>query len=95
MPCETLVLVLGDQLSLTSSALDRITSDGDRVLLLEVRDEANYVPQHKIRIVLFSQRCGNFAMNCANVDTMSNTHNSTILKIAARSKTSWGAGCTS
>ncbi len=53
MPCETLVLVLGDQLSVTSPALRRATSDSDRILMLEVREEAAYVPQHKIRLVLF------------------------------------------
>jgi deoxyribodipyrimidine photolyase-related protein len=53
MPCETLVLVLGDQLSLSSPALERVTSDNDRILMLEVRQEADYVPQHKIRLVLF------------------------------------------
>ncbi len=53
MTCQTLVLVLGDQLSLTSAALDQIASENDRVLLLEVREEADYVPQHKMRLVLF------------------------------------------
>ena len=53
MKCETLVLVLGDQLSVISPALKRVCSDNDRILMLEVREEAEYVPQHKIRLVLF------------------------------------------
>ncbi|MEO1159503.1 MAG: cryptochrome/photolyase family protein, partial [Pseudomonadota bacterium] len=53
MPCETLVLVLGDQLSVTSPALRRVTSDDDGVLMMEVHEEATYVPQHKIRLALF------------------------------------------
>lgn len=53
MKCETLVLVLGDQLSVISPALKRVSSNNDRILMLEVREEAEYVPQHKIRLVLF------------------------------------------
>ena len=39
MTCQTLVLVLGDQLSLTSAALDQISSQNDRVLRREAQED--------------------------------------------------------
>ncbi len=48
-----LVLVLGDQLHKDSAAFDNFDSDRDAVLMLEARHEAEYVPQHKSRLVLF------------------------------------------
>jgi len=53
MPCDSLILVLGDQLSLQSPALERARSNAARVLMLEVDEEADYIPQHKIKLVLF------------------------------------------
>lgn len=53
MPCKNLILVLGDQLSLQSPALRQARSGSAKVLMLEVDQEANYIPQHKIRLVLF------------------------------------------
>lgn len=61
MPCDSLVLVLGDQLSLHSPALRRARSDSARVLMLEVDQEANYIPQHKIRLVLFFSAMRHFS----------------------------------
>ncbi len=48
-----LVLVLGDQLDAESSALDGFDPARDTILMMEVGEEATYVPQHKIRLVLF------------------------------------------
>ncbi len=53
MGCNNLVLVLGDQLWLESPALEYAKSEDDRVVMIEVAEEARYVPQHKIRLVLF------------------------------------------
>ncbi len=48
-----LVLVLGDQLQADSAAFDNFDSKQDAVLMVEARHEAEYVPQHKSRLVLF------------------------------------------
>ncbi len=48
-----LVLVLGDQLDAESAAFDGFDPACDAVLMMEVREEATYVPQHKIRLALF------------------------------------------
>jgi (6-4)DNA photolyase len=48
-----LVLVLGDQLDRHSAAFDGFDAEKDAVLMMEVAEEASYVPQHKIRLALF------------------------------------------
>lgn len=48
-----LVVVLGDQLDAASAAFDDYDTDNDAVLMVEVEEEASYVPQHKVRLVLF------------------------------------------
>ena len=48
-----LVVVLGDQLDRRSAAFDGFDKDADAVLMMEVAEEASYVPQHKIRLALF------------------------------------------
>lgn len=50
---RNLVLVLGDQLDRDSAAFDRFDDATDAVLMMEVEEEASYVPQHKARLVLF------------------------------------------
>jgi len=50
---RNLVLVLGDQLDSESAAFDGFDPSQDAALLIEAREEATYVPQHKIRLVLF------------------------------------------
>lgn len=50
---RNLVLVLGDQLSAKAATFDAFDPKQDAVLMLEVSEEATYVPQHKIRLVLF------------------------------------------
>ncbi|NKW92026.1 cryptochrome/photolyase family protein [Rhodobacteraceae bacterium R_SAG9] len=50
-----LILVLGDQLSLTLSALRDANKDRDVILMAEVAAEASYVPHHKKKVAfLFS-----------------------------------------
>ncbi len=58
-----LVLVMGDQLDLRSSALEGVDKEADAVLMLEVKDEASYVPQHKSRLVLFFSAMRHFRDN--------------------------------
>jgi deoxyribodipyrimidine photolyase-related protein len=48
-----LVLGLGDQLDRESAAFDGFDPHADAVLMMEVAEEAEYVPQHKIRLALF------------------------------------------
>ena len=48
-----LVVVLGDQLNADSAAFDGFDRECDAVLMMEVAEEARYVPQHKIRLALF------------------------------------------
>ncbi len=50
---RTLVLVLGDQLSLASPALAGFDHEHDAVLMIEAPGEATHVWSHKARIVLF------------------------------------------
>jgi deoxyribodipyrimidine photolyase-related protein len=57
-----LILVLGDQLSLDSSAFDRFNANEDAVLMMEVAEEATYVPQHKLRLALFFSAMRHFRL---------------------------------
>ena len=50
---RNLVIVFGDQLSEDLKAFDGFDPQNDGVLMMEVEEEATYVPQHKIRIALF------------------------------------------
>ena len=52
-PIRCLVLVLGDQLSRDSHAFDGFDRAADRVLMMELAEEASFVPQHKQRLLLF------------------------------------------
>ena len=61
-----LVLVLGDQLDHRSTALEDFDADCDAVLMAEVDEEAQYVPQHKIRLVLFFSAMRHFRDALAN-----------------------------
>lgn len=55
-----LILVLGDQLSLSLSSL-RQRLDDDCVLMAEVHQEAEYVPHHQLKIVLLFSAMRHFA----------------------------------
>jgi deoxyribodipyrimidine photolyase-related protein len=48
-----LVVVLGDQLDCASAAFDGFDPSSDAVLQMEVREEATYIPQHKLRLAFF------------------------------------------
>ncbi|MFN0263136.1 cryptochrome/photolyase family protein [Tepidamorphus sp. 3E244] len=50
---RNLHIVFGDQLSDRLQAFKDFDADKDAVLMMEVEQEATYVPQHKIRLVLF------------------------------------------
>ena len=61
MPESRLVLILGDQLSPAISALEAAERERDRVLLVEVRDEATYVRHHKKKIAFLFSAMRHFA----------------------------------
>lgn len=61
MPTATLRLVLGDQLSRGLSSLSDLDPDRDRVLLVEVWDEATYVRHHKKKIAFLFSAMRHFA----------------------------------
>lgn len=50
---RNLIVVFGDQLNADSAAFDGFDSERDAVVMMEVREEAIYTAQHKIRLVLF------------------------------------------
>ncbi|GAB4531792.1 MAG: cryptochrome/photolyase family protein [Roseibium sp.] len=60
-PCRNLVLVLGDQLSPGISSLSRADRDRDRVLMVEVMEEATYVRHHKKKIAFLFAAMRHFA----------------------------------
>jgi deoxyribodipyrimidine photolyase-related protein len=48
-----LVVVLGDQLDGESAAFDGFDPERDAILMMEVRHEADYIPQHRLRLAYF------------------------------------------
>lgn len=58
---RNLVVCLGDQLDLASSAFDNFDPTQDRVWMAEVAEESTHVPSHKARTVLFLSAMRHFA----------------------------------
>jgi deoxyribodipyrimidine photolyase-related protein len=58
---STLRFILGDQLSRTLSSLADIDASADTVLMVEVVEEATYVPHHKQKLVLVLAAMRHFA----------------------------------
>jgi deoxyribodipyrimidine photolyase-related protein len=56
-----LILILGDQLSSSLSALADLDPQADIVLMAEVAEEARYVPHHKQKIALLLSAMRHFA----------------------------------
>ncbi|OQW59454.1 MAG: deoxyribodipyrimidine photolyase [Proteobacteria bacterium SG_bin9] len=52
-PIRTMVVVLGDQLNDELATFDQFDSDQDVIVQMEVKEEATYIPQHKLRIAFF------------------------------------------
>lgn len=53
MSLRNLVVVLGDQLDPDAAVFDDFDRQQDAVLMMEVAEEATYIPQHRIRLTLF------------------------------------------
>ncbi len=58
---RSLILLLGDQLSLSMSSLKQGDKAGDVVLMAEVMEEASYVPHHKKKIAFVLSAMRHFA----------------------------------
>ena len=58
---RSLILILGDQLSLTISSLKQGDQARDVVLMAEVMEEASYVPHHKKKIAFVFSAMRHFA----------------------------------
>jgi deoxyribodipyrimidine photolyase-related protein len=58
---RNLVVVLGDQLSLSSAAFDGFEAAHDRVWMAEVREESEHVPSTKMRTAIFLSAMRHFA----------------------------------
>ena len=58
-----LIVVFGDQLDHTSAAFDNVDRSEDAVLMMEVKREATYIPQHKLRLALFFSAMRHFAQD--------------------------------
>ena len=58
---ETLVLILGDQVSAGISSLDDADPAMTRILMAEVREEATYVPHHRKKIAFLFSAMRHFA----------------------------------
>ncbi|MGD8252569.1 MAG: cryptochrome/photolyase family protein, partial [Desulfobacterales bacterium] len=56
-----LILVFGDQLDEGSAAFDGFDPDEDAVLMMEVTEEATYIPQHKLRLAFFFSAMRHFS----------------------------------
>ena len=61
MPCETLVLVLGDQLSQNLHSLQVADKANSVILMAEVAEEASYVKHHKKKIAFLFSAMRHFA----------------------------------
>ena len=62
LPISNLILILGDQLSLSLSSLRRADPARDRVLMVEVAEETTYVRHHKKKIAYILSAMRHFAI---------------------------------
>jgi deoxyribodipyrimidine photolyase-related protein len=81
---RNLVLVLGDQLDGQSAAFDGFDRNQDAILMIEAREEATYIPQHRKRLAFFFSAMRHFAaeqrkarrtVHYAKLDDPTNTGN--------------------
>ena len=63
---DTMVFILGDQLSHSISSLEVFDPDTDVILMCEVMDEATYVRHHKKKIAFIFSAMRHFAQELQN-----------------------------
>ena len=56
-----LIIILGDQLSLEISSLEKIRKNEDKILMMEVSNEIEYANHHKKKLVLIFSAMRHFA----------------------------------
>ena len=56
-----LIIILGDQLSHEISSLEKIRKNEDKILMMEVSNEIEYVNHHKKKLVLIFSAMRHFA----------------------------------
>ena len=56
-----LIIILGDQLSLEISSLEKIRKNEDKILMMEVSNEIEYTNHHKKKLVLIFSAMRHFA----------------------------------
>jgi deoxyribodipyrimidine photolyase-related protein len=56
-----LIIILGDQLSLEISSLEKIRKNEDKILMMEVSNEMEYANHHKKKLVLIFSAMRHFA----------------------------------
>ena len=60
---ENLCVILGDQLSQNIASLKNFRKEQDKILMMEVVNEASYVNHHKKKLVLVFSAMRHFAEN--------------------------------
>lgn len=92
MPIRNLIVIFGDQLDPESAAFDGFDFSNDAVCMAEVHEEATYIHQHKIRLVLFFSAMRHFrdqliarriSVHYRQIEDPQN-HGSLALELAAR-----------
>ncbi|MDA7495619.1 cryptochrome/photolyase family protein, partial [Nitrosopumilus sp.] len=58
---RNLIIILGDQLSLEISSLEKIRKNEDKILMMEVSNEIEYANHHKKKLVLIFSAMRHFA----------------------------------
>jgi len=58
---RNLIIILGDQLSFEISSLEKISKNEDKILMMEVSNEIEYVNHHKKKLVLIFSAMRHFA----------------------------------
>ena len=58
---RNLIVILGDQLSLEISSLEKIRKNEDKILMMEVSNEIEYVNHHRKKLVLLFSAMRHFA----------------------------------
>ncbi len=87
--CRHLVFILGDQLSEGLSSLEGFDRARDRVLMVEVMEEATYVRHHPKKIAFIFSAMRHFAEGLRERDLWSIMWRSTIAATADRLPASW------
>ena len=106
---ENLCVILADQLSKDISSLKNFRKDKDKILMMEVANEARYVNHHKKKLVLVFSAMRHFAKDMksqgysiiySKIDESQDNFTQELLHISVKkygqkncNYTSWGISC--